>query len=75
MIIVQPLLVMIFGTCFAGSMKHLQKRRGGREACKALCTHNLGKAKWDKIIEEVETYVMEWEESQVHPESTCQQVP
>ena len=53
---------MVQGTSFESSIKSFQRSRNGRGAYRALCQHNLGSSKWDKIIEEAETYVMkrEW---------------
>lgn len=53
---------MVQGTSFESSIKSFQRTRNGRGAYRALCQHNLGSSKWDKIIEEAETYVMkrEW---------------
>ena len=53
----QILQDMVSGTSFESSVKRYQRRRDGRAAYRALCTHNLGKAKWDKVIEVAETYV------------------
>ena len=53
---------MVQGTSFESSSKAFQKNRDGRGVYLALCQHNLGSSKWDKIIDEAETYVMrrEW---------------
>ena len=53
---------MITGTSFEASIKAHQRRRDGRAAYLSLCQHNLGSSKWDKIVEEAETYMMkrEW---------------
>ena len=53
---------MVAGTSFESSLKAFQRSRDGRGAYLALCKHNLGSAKWDKIIEEAESYVLrrEW---------------
>ena len=53
---------MVQGTSFESSIKTFQKARDWRGAYLALCQHNLGFSKWDKIINEAETYVMrrEW---------------
>ena len=58
----QILQDMIQGTSFESSIKSFQRARNGRGAYRALCQHNLGSSKWDKIIEEAENYVMkrEW---------------
>ena len=58
----QILQDMVQGTSFESSIKTFQKSRNGRGAYLALCQHNLGSSKWDKIIDEAETYVMrrEW---------------
>ena len=53
---------MVTGTPFESSIKSHQRNRDGRSSYFALCQHNLGSSKWEKIIEESETYVMkrEW---------------
>jgi hypothetical protein len=53
---------MVSGTSFESSIKTFQKSRNGRGAYLALCQHNLGSSKWDKIIEDAENYTMkrEW---------------
>ena len=53
---------MVTGTSFEASIKAHQRRRDGRAAYLALCQHNLGSSKWDKIVEDAETYMMkrEW---------------
>lgn len=53
---------MVAGTTFESSIKSHQRNRDGRNAYFALCQHNLGSSKWEKIIEDGETYVMkrEW---------------
>ena len=58
----QILQDMVTGTSFESSIKTHQRARDGRAAYKALCQHNLGSSKWDKILEDAETYVMkrEW---------------
>ena len=58
----QILQDMVQGTSFESSIKLYQRSRNGRGAYRALCQHNLGSSKWDKIIEEAETCVMkrEW---------------
>ena len=58
----QILQDMVQGTSFESSIKSYQRTRNGRSAYLALCQHNLGSSKWDKIIEDAENYVMkrEW---------------
>ena len=58
----QILQDMVTGTSFESSVKSHQRRRDGRAAYFALCQHNLGSSKWDKILEDAETYVSkrEW---------------
>ena len=58
----QILQDMVSGTSFESSIKSHQRKRDGRAAYFALVQHNLGSSKWDKIIEEAETYVLrrEW---------------
>ena len=58
----QILQDMVAGTSFESSVKSYQRRRDGRAAYFALCQHNLGSSKWDKILEDAETYVSkrEW---------------
>ena len=53
---------MVNGTSFESSIKAHQRRRNGRAAYLALCQHNLGTSKWDKVVEEAESYMMkrEW---------------
>ena len=53
---------LVAGTSFESSLKAFQRSRNGRGAYLALCKHNLGSAKWDKIIEEAESYLLrrEW---------------
>ena len=53
---------MVAGTSFESSVKGHQRRRDGRAAYLALCQHNLGSSKWDKILEDAENYVSkrEW---------------
>ena len=53
---------MIAGTSYESSIKSHQRARSGREAYLALLKHNLGSSKWDKILEDAESYVMkrEW---------------
>lgn len=53
---------MVQGTSYESSIKTFQRSRNGRGAYRALCQHNLGSSKWDRIIEEAENYVMkrEW---------------
>ena len=53
---------MVAGTSFEASIKSHQRTRNGREAYLSLCMHNMGSSKWDKIIEDAESYVMkrEW---------------
>ena len=53
---------LVGGTSFESSIKAHQRNRNGRAAYFALHQHNLGSSKWDKIIEDAETYVMkrEW---------------
>ena len=53
---------MVNGTSFESSIKAHQRRRDGRAAYLALCQHNLGSSKWDKVVEEAEAYMMrrEW---------------
>lgn len=59
----QILQDMVSGTSYESSIKSFQRTRNGRGAYLALCQHNMGTAKWDKIIQEAETYVMkrEWD--------------
>ena len=49
-------------TTHESSIKPFQRGRDGRGAYFALCQHNLGSSKWDKIIETAENYVLrkEW---------------
>ena len=58
----QILQDMVAGTSFESSVKSFQRRRDGRASYLALCQHNLGTSKWDKILEDAETYVSkrEW---------------
>ena len=58
----QILQDMVAGTSFESSVKSFQRRRDGRSAYLALVQHNLGSSKWDKILEDAETYVSkrEW---------------
>ena len=49
---------MVNGTSFESSIKAHQRRRNGRAAYLALCQHNLGTSKWDKVVEEAESYMM-----------------
>ena len=58
----QILQDMLAGTSFESSIKTFQRSGNGRGAYLALCQHNLGSSKWDKIIEDAEDYVMrrEW---------------
>ena len=58
----QILQDMVSGTSFESSIKTFQRSRNGRGAYLALCQHNLGSSKWDKIIEDAENYTMkrEW---------------
>ena len=58
----QILQDMVAGTSFESSVKTFQRRRDGRAAYFALCQHNLGTSKWDKILEDAEAYVSkrEW---------------
>ena len=53
---------MVAGTTFESSIKSHQRTRNGRRSYLALCQHNMGSSKWDKIVEDAETYVMkrEW---------------
>ena len=53
---------IVAGTSFELSLKGFQQTRDGRGAYQALLLHNLGSAKWDKIIKDVETYCLrcEW---------------
>ena len=53
---------MVNGTSFESSIKAHQRLRNGRAAYLALCQHNLGSSKWDKVVEEAEAYMMrrEW---------------
>ena len=53
---------MVAGTTFESSIKAHQRGRNGRGAYLSLCQHNMGSSKWDKILEDAETYVMkrEW---------------
>ena len=58
----QILQDMVAGTSFESSLKAFQRARDGRGAYLALCQHNLGTAKWEKIVESAETYLLrrEW---------------
>ena len=58
----QILQDMVSGTSFESSIKSHQRERDGRAAYLALVQHNLGSSKWDKILEDAETYVLrrEW---------------
>ena len=58
----QILQDMVAGTSYETSVKSYQRRRDGRGAYLALLQHNLGSSKWDKILEDAETYVSkrEW---------------
>ena len=58
----QILQEMVNGTSFESSLKAHQRKRDGRAAYLALCQHNLGSSKWDKIVEDAEAYMMrrEW---------------
>ena len=49
-------------TSHESSVKPFQRSRDGRGVYLALCQHNLGSSKWDKIIEAAENYVLrkEW---------------
>ena len=53
---------MVTGTLFEASIKARQRRCDGWAAYLALCQHNLGSSKWDKIVEDAEIYMMkrEW---------------
>ena len=53
---------MVAGTPYESSLKAHQRARDGRNAYLSLCKHNLGSAKWDKIIEDAESYILrrEW---------------
>ena len=53
---------MVAGTPYETSLKAHQRLRDGRGAYMALCKHNLGSAKWDKVIEDAESYILrrEW---------------
>ena len=53
---------MVSGTSFESSIKTHQRKRDGRAVYRALCQHNLGSSKWDKILEDAETDVLrrEW---------------
>lgn len=59
----QILQDMVSGRSFESSIKQFQRTQNGRSAYLALCQHNMGSAKWDKIVQEAETYVMkrEWD--------------
>ena len=52
---------MVAGTSFESYIKTYQRRQDGRAAYQALCQHNLGSSKWDKILEDAEAYVSERE--------------
>ena len=56
------LMEMVRGTSFESSLKSHQRARDGRNAYLSLLQHNMGSSKWDKVIEEAETYVLrrEW---------------
>ena len=58
----QILQDMVSGSSHESSVKTFQRSRDGRGAYFALCQHNLGSSKWEKIFEDAETYVMkrEW---------------
>ena len=58
----QILQDLTHNTSHESSIKPYQRARDGRGAYLALCQHNLGTSKWDKIIESAETYVLrrEW---------------
>ena len=43
---------------FEYSIETYQKSRYGRSSYRALFQHNLMSSKWDKIVEDYETYVM-----------------
>ena len=60
--VLQILQDMISGTSFESSIKSHQRSRNGRAAYLALCQHNMGTSKWDKILEDAEAYVLkrEW---------------
>lgn len=53
---------MVSRTAFEASIKAHQRSCDGRAAYMALCQHNMGALKWEKIIENAETYLMcqEW---------------
>ena len=53
---------MVSGTSHEASIKVHRRSRDGRAAYLALCKHNLGSSKWDRVIEECENYLMkrEW---------------
>ena len=53
---------MVAGTSHESSINSFQQRRNGRGAYFALCQHNLGRSKWEKVIEDAESYMMkrEW---------------
>ena len=58
----QILQDMVTGTTFESSLKAFQRTRDGRSAYLALCQHNLGTAKWERVVEAAETYLLrrEW---------------
>ena len=49
---------MVAGTSFESSLTGFQCARNRRAAYQALLLHNLGSSKWDKIIEDAETYCL-----------------
>ena len=58
----QILQDLVSGTSHETSVKTYQRSRDGGGAYLALCQHNLGSSKWEKIFEDAETYVTkrEW---------------
>ena len=53
---------MVSGTSYEFSIKSYQLTCDGRAAYLALCQHNIGSSRWDKILEYAKSYVMkrEW---------------
>ncbi len=47
---------MVTGTSFEASIKAHQRHCNARGAYLALCQLNLGSSKWEKFVEEAETY-------------------
>ena len=53
---------MVAGSSHESSIKAHRRARDGRSAYYSLFQHNLGSSKWDRIIEDCETYLLrhEW---------------